>query len=181
MGLKTHPRRINASSTAIPSWLLAASSIFCRALSISKYIIHQCSKPGQGAIRGHTNFALGENLRGCVQRKNRFLEFCQSTVETCQDSWREKLIRIRYGRGKNVCGRTGHSLRYLACLVEILFQLMSPCQGNGEAVVCTEAYELYLGCFVVHPRRSCSMMPLRQYNNKSADGCNGDDRFIIIR
>ena len=31
-----------------------------------------------------------------------------------------------------MCGRTGHSLRYLACLVEILFQLMSPCQGNGE-------------------------------------------------
>jgi hypothetical protein len=35
MGPKTHPRKINASSTAIPSWLLATSSIFCRALSIS--------------------------------------------------------------------------------------------------------------------------------------------------
>ena len=157
-GMTMHPRRINASSTAIPSWLLAASSIFCRALSISKNPSVLRTR-AQGVIRGRTNFALGENLRGCVKGKNGFLEFGKSTVETCQDGWREKLIR--YGRGKNVCGRTGHSLRYLACLVEVLFQLMSPCQGNGEAVVCTEAYELNLGCFVVHPRRSCSMMLLQ--------------------
>jgi hypothetical protein len=60
-----------------------------------------------------------------------------------------------------VSWRTGHSLRYLTRLVEVLFQLMSPCQGNGEAVVGAEAYELYLGSFVVHGGQLFPTLPRR--------------------
>ena len=64
-----------------------------------------------------------------------------------------------------MCWPTGHSLRYLPCLVEVLFQLMSTCQGSDEAGVDTEDRRTSSISAV-----SSSMLEVaRQYRPKNAE------------
>ena len=117
---ETNPLRIRASSAAMPSWLLAISSIFCNALSIS-------ARPSWARLftartpRSTTYYFLAESKFGlsCIAAK--WLSRASwDEYQTRRESLQHNDPTIRYNLDYQL---TRHFLRNLTGFVEILFQL----------------------------------------------------------
>lgn len=139
----THPRRIKASSAAMPSWLLATSSIFSNVLSISE--INQINYQ---LVSYHTLDA--RRFKICVEVYSGRIDF---------SSFARRVSKLSRMAGQ-VSRETSlaflmhiHIIRFEICRVLFRFCSSYGVQNSEIPGKIYHTYELYFSRFVVHVDR----------------------------